>query len=139
MIAITVDTSALFSILLLEPDCELIAACMRASERRYISTATIFESYCVIRRPDLVPHRDKLQPLIDYLDLSIVPFDTAHLEIAQSAYSLYGRGSGHAAELNMGDCFSYALSKALSLPLLFKGLDFIHTDIQPAAHVKLTN
>ena len=44
----------------------------------------------------------------------------------------YGRGTGHPARLNMGDCFAYALAKTRNLPLLFKGDDFIHTDIEPA-------
>jgi ribonuclease VapC len=127
----------LFSILLLEPDCETIAACLPASERHYVSTATIFKAYCAIRRPNLVDQRDRLQPLIEYFDLTVVPFDAAHLEIAQFAYIQFGRGSGHAAGLNMGDCFSYALSKALSLPLLFKGLDFTHTDLQSATQLSL--
>jgi uncharacterized protein with PIN domain len=43
-----------------------------------------------------------------------------------------GRGSGHPARLNVGDCFAYALARVRNLPLLFKGDDFIHTDIQPA-------
>jgi ribonuclease VapC len=48
------------------------------------------------------------------------------------AHIRFGRGSGHAADLNLGDCFAYALAKTRNLPLLFKGDDFIHTDIVPA-------
>jgi ribonuclease VapC len=52
--------------------------------------------------------------------------------IAREAYRDFGRGSGHPAGLNFGDCFSYALAKATGEPLLFKGDDFLHTDVRPA-------
>lgn len=74
----------------------------------------------------------ELQVLIDRLELTVVPFDLAQLEVARLAYSRYGRGSRHRADLNMGDCFAYALAKTRNLPLLFKGDDFIHTDIESA-------
>jgi ribonuclease VapC len=56
--------------------------------------------------------------------------DQAH--IARAAYRDFGKGSGHPARLNFGDCFAYALAKATDEPLLFKGDDFIHTDVEPA-------
>jgi ribonuclease VapC len=52
--------------------------------------------------------------------------------VGHSAYRIYGHGSGHRARLNFGDCFAYALAKSTGEPLLFKGDDFIHTDIEPA-------
>ena len=52
--------------------------------------------------------------------------------IARQAYRDFGRGSGHSANLNQGDCFSYALAKALDEDLLFKGEDFSHTDVRTA-------
>jgi ribonuclease VapC len=52
--------------------------------------------------------------------------------IARDAHARFGKGSGHPAQLNFGDCFSYALARALDAPLLFKGNDFSHTDIRPA-------
>lgn len=54
------------------------------------------------------------------------------MRIARDAYRDFGRGSGHPARLNFGDCFAYALAKAQREPLLFKGADFTHTDAQPA-------
>ena len=62
----------------------------------------------------------------------IVPVLPEDAEIAADAFLRFGRGSGHKAQLNFGDCFSYALAKSRNLPLLFKGDDFIHTDIEPA-------
>ena len=63
---------------------------------------------------------------------AVVEATLAQLEAARTAYSLYGRDTGHPANLNMGDCFSYALAKTRNLPLLFKGEDFIHTDVRSA-------
>ena len=62
----------------------------------------------------------------------IEPVTEAHAHIAREAYRDFGRGSGHPARLNFGDCFAYALARALNEPLLFKGEDFTHTDITPA-------
>ena len=65
--------------------------------------------------------------------MAIIPFDAEQAIIAADAYSRYGRGR-HPAGLNFGDCFAYALAKKTGEPLLFKGDDFIHTDIPSAAH-----
>lgn len=130
--AIVLDTSAIFSVLLIENDSESIASCLELNQTRHVSAATLLEAYCVVRRPELLSYRVRLRPLLDHLDLNIMPFDAPQLELAQAAYKLFGRGSGHPAGLNMGDCYSYALAKYLDLPLLFKGGDFTHTDIEPA-------
>ncbi len=63
--------------------------------------------------------------------IAIQPVTEEQAHIASQAYSTYGKGR-HAAGLNFGDCFSYALAKATGEPLLFKGDDFRQTDIQPA-------
>jgi ribonuclease VapC len=64
--------------------------------------------------------------------LSVVPFDEAQARIAREAYRDFGKGSGHKARLNLGDCFAYALAKATSEPLLYKGTDFGQTDVASA-------
>lgn len=64
--------------------------------------------------------------------IGIEPMTERHAEIARHAYRAFGRGSGHAAALNLGDCFAYALAKATGEPLLYKGDDFGHTDIASA-------
>jgi ribonuclease VapC len=130
--AIVVDTSAIFSILLIEKDSEAFATALSSSSVRHVSAATLLEAFCAVRRPAQLSLRIRLQPLLDHLDLNVSPFSAQHPLLAQTAYSHFGHGSGHAAGLNMGDCFSYALAKSLDLPLLFKGNDFIHTDVRPA-------
>jgi ribonuclease VapC len=64
--------------------------------------------------------------------VSIEPVTTAQARIARDAYRDFGRGSGHPAQLNFGDCFAYALATETGEPLLFKGDDFGHTDVLPA-------
>src|SRR5205823_12072300 len=64
--------------------------------------------------------------------LIIEPVTEAQARIAREAYLDYGKGSGHPAKLNFGDCFAYALAKVAGEPLLFKGEDLAHTDVAPA-------
>jgi ribonuclease VapC len=61
-----------------------------------------------------------------------VPLDEAQARIAREAYRDFGKGSGHKAQLNFGDCFAYALARATNEPLLYKGTDFGQTDVKTA-------
>jgi ribonuclease VapC len=74
----------------------------------------------------------RLELLVENLSPQVVSFDLGQLAVAKAAYTRFGRGTGHPANLNMGDCFAYAVAKTRRLPLLFKGNDFIHTDVEPA-------
>ena len=65
-------------------------------------------------------------------EIIVEPVTREQAEIARAAYRDFGKGSGHAAGLNFGDCFAYALAKAMREPLLFKGDDFSHTDVAVA-------
>ena len=73
-----------------------------------------------------------LDDLIDNFKIVVEPFTAEQAEIARQAYRDYGKGSGHRAQLNFGDCFSYALARVKREPLLFKGDDFVHTDVRSA-------
>lgn len=64
--------------------------------------------------------------------ISIESVTEAQAQAAREAYRDFGRGSGHPAKLNFGDCFAYALAKSTGEPLLFKGDDFVHTDVVAA-------
>jgi ribonuclease VapC len=97
-----------------------------------VSAANFLEAAIVVdvkRRP--IASR-RLDDLLDELDVVIEPVTEEQARIARTAYRDYGRGSGHPAQLNFGDCFAYALARATGEPLLFKGNDFAHTDITPA-------
>jgi ribonuclease VapC len=80
-------------------------------------------------RPLLLDIFDKT---IVELRIDIVPVDLAQGRLAREAFRRFGKGTGHPAKLNFGDCFAYALAKATGRPLLFKGRDFARTDIEPA-------
>ncbi|MEO3997516.1 type II toxin-antitoxin system VapC family toxin [Mesorhizobium sp. CAU 1732] len=75
---------------------------------------------------------ERLNLLIEKASIDIVPTSESDAVAGIAAHMRYGKGSGHKAKLNFGDCFAYALAKSRNLPLLFKGDDFIHTDIEPA-------
>ena len=125
-----VDTSALVAILLREPDAPGLERLLGAADVRRMSAASYVELCAVIDgRRDQVGSA-KVDRLIRKLEIEIVPFTESQARIARAAYVQYGRGSGHPARLNMGDCFAYALAEDLNEPLLFKGRDFALTDIE---------
>ncbi len=72
---------------------------------------------------------ENILALISDHAVEVIPFTPAQQALAADAHRTYGKGSGHAAKLNFGDCFSYALAKETGEPLLFKGDDFAQTDI----------
>jgi ribonuclease VapC len=127
-----IDTSAIISILLHEPDADAFRIYLDRTAFPMISAATVHEAYCVSVRDKFPQKARQIDEFLRLVEPEIVPFDLEQLAAARDAYSRYGRGSGSAAVLNMGDCFSYALAKSRNLPLLFKGDDFVHTDIKPA-------
>jgi ribonuclease VapC len=74
----------------------------------------------------------RVDELLEVAGAVIEPLTADQARIAREAFRDFGRGSGHAAGLNLGDCFAYALAKATGEALLFKGADFSATDIRPA-------
>ena len=68
--------------------------------------------------------------LVGGMDIEIAPFTERQARLAREAFRDFGRGSGHRARLNLGDCFAYALAKDAGEPLLYKGDDFVHTDVR---------
>jgi ribonuclease VapC len=127
-----VDTSALIAILRAEPDAEAFAVALAAAEAPGISAANYLETAIVIDGArDPVASR-QVDNLLLRGAITVEPVTVAQAHLARAAYRDFGRGSGHPAKLNLGDCFAYALAKDRDEPLLFKGDDFIHTDIEVA-------
>jgi ribonuclease VapC len=127
-----VDTSALVAILRKEPEEPSFGRILDDAESLRISAATYLELSIVIdSRQDPTMSR-KIDDLLDRFSIEIEPVTAEQARIARQAYRDYGRGSGHAANLNFGDCFSYALARAKREPILFKGDDFGHTDLRSA-------
>jgi ribonuclease VapC len=129
---VIVDSSALVAITRNEPDIERFVRALTDAPRPLMSAATYVETAVVVegsRRPDEIRIFDDA---FEEFGISIEPFTEAHALAARAAYRRFGKGSGHRARLNLGDCFAYALAKATGEPLLYKGDDFGHTDIRSA-------
>ncbi len=127
------DTSALIAILRAEPQAAAYARAIESAGIRRMSAASYVEVGAVIDRAgDAVASR-RVDELLSVSDVRIEAVSESQARIAREAYRDFGKGSGHAAGLNFGDCFSYALAKDTGEPLLFKGEDFGHTDIAAAA------
>jgi ribonuclease VapC len=127
-----VDTSALIAILKREPErAEFSAIIERTSEVR-MSAAAYLETAIVVDKPRDPAVSRMLDDLIEQSRITIEPVTAEQARIARLAYRDYGRGSGHPANLNFGDCFSYALARDKREPILFKGDDFVHTDLRAA-------
>lgn len=125
-----VDSSALIAILRPEEDAaRFSAALVDPGHVRRMSAATYLETSIVVdgNRDPILSRR--LDALIAASDIAIEPVTAEQAMIARQAYRDFGRGSGHPARLNFGDCFAYALARASNEPLLFKGDDFNHTDV----------
>ena len=126
------DTSAIVAILRQEPEARRFAEAIEAAPVRRISATTYVEIGAVIDGArDPVASR-LVDALLAMAGIIIEPVTAAQARIAREAYRDFGKGSGHAAGLNFGDCFAYALAKATGEPLLFKGDDFSHTDVAAA-------
>ena len=127
-----IDTSALIAILRNEAEAEQFADAIASADGPAISAATYLETAVVIdSQKDPVASR-QLDLLLEAAGILIEPVTAAQAQIARAAYRDFGKGSGHPAQLNFGDCFSYALATDKRKALLFKGQDFSLTDLGPA-------
>jgi ribonuclease VapC len=130
---VIVDAPALIAILRDEPEATECARAIEAAPQCGISAATFVEAAIIIdgtRDPSR-----RFDDLVREAQLFIEAVTAEQPRIAREAYRDFGRGSGHPARLNFGDCFAYALARATGEPLLFKGDDFLHTDVAPARQV----
>ena len=127
-----IDTSAIIAILREEDEARRFAEAIEAASVRRISAATYVEIGAVIDGArDPVASR-LVDELLATAGIVIEPVTAAQARVARDAYRDFGRRSGHAAGLNFGDCFAYALATATGEPLLFKGDDFSRTDVAVA-------
>ncbi|MEV4115522.1 type II toxin-antitoxin system VapC family toxin [Nonomuraea sp. NPDC049695] len=126
-----IDTSAIVAILKGEPDAAAFGAAIRDAASRRMSAATYLEVAAVVERTRDPAASRLLDDFLNRMKVDIMPVTLQQARIARRAYWDYGRGSGHKAGLNFGDCFSYALARDCREPLLFKGDDFVHTDVTP--------
>lgn len=126
-----IDSSAFLAILQNEPESGPFRVFMRNDPVRVASAATIVETSLVVLARQGEPGLVELRAFIDIAGIEIAPFNDEQAVVAIDAFRRFGKGR-HPASLNLGDCFSYSLARILDQPLLFKGNDFIHTDIRKA-------
>jgi ribonuclease VapC len=129
-----VDASAIIAVLANEPELPLMSDKLNAARQVLVSPLAVYEAslgFARILEGNLVTSATGVRDFLAATKARVVPIDDAIGELALDAFRQYGKGR-HRAGLNMGDCFSYACAKMHRVPLLFKGDDFIHTDIRIA-------
>jgi len=132
---IVIDTSAVVAIFRQESDAARHADRISDDADPVMSAASLVEASIVLRGLKIgAPARAErwLDEFIEAGGIRVEAVTAEQARLARSAYARFGRGTGHGAALNYGDCFSYALARSLNVPLLFKGDDFTRTDIEPA-------
>jgi ribonuclease VapC len=129
-----IDASALVAILLIEPEAESFVAAVERAASISVSPTSVFETVAAIVRVRICSVSDArvlVNDLLDEASIKIVAITPEIGEVAVTAFDRFGKGR-HPAQLNMGDCYTYALAKVLRKPLLFKDDDFGRTDIDHA-------
>jgi ribonuclease VapC len=129
---IVVDSSAVIAIFRQEDDAADYAQRIAADDDPTMSVANVVETSIVLRGlKKLAPDKAErwLDDFIEAAGIRIESVTPEQARLARSAHLRFGKGTGHGAALNYGDCFAYALAKAMDAPLLCKGNDFPRTDI----------
>ena len=124
-----IDTSAVIAILLGEPEASRIAEAMAEDPNRLMSSFSLLEAGIVIEAKKGEAGGRELDLLVHRCEIEIINFTGEQSELARACWRKYGKGR-HKASLNIGGCCTYALSKLTNEPLLFKGDDFLYTDLE---------
>lgn len=126
-----VDSSALVAIVLEEPDADIFERSIKRANDPVLSTVSFVESAMVLFGRLGEEGLQQLDHFVVDSDLMCVAVDLRQAQAAREAWQKFGKGNSP-ARLNLGDCFSYALARTLDRPLLFKGGDFLRTDVAVA-------
>lgn len=129
---IVVDSSAVIAIFRQEEDADQYARSIASDDDPLMSAANLVETSIVLRGlKKILPGKAEqwLDDFIEAAGIRIEPVTPDQAQAARAAHVQFGKGTGHRAALNYGDCFAYALAKAMDAPLLRKGGDFPSTDI----------
>jgi ribonuclease VapC len=132
---IAVDASAIVAILQREAGCEALVAALKAADGAATSAIGVFEATLAVRRILGCSTATAERLITDFLSVShiqVLPLPAGIAQDALAAFDRYGKGTGHPAKLNLGDCFAYAQARQLGAALLFVGNDFGRTDVTPA-------
>lgn len=126
------DSSAIVAIIRREANADTLIEILGRADVRRISAANYVEAATVLDRVENPILSRRFDELLQDSEITIESVTEAQARIAREAYRDFGKGSGHRAKLNYGDCFAYALAKHYREPLLFVGRDFTFTDVTPA-------
>ena len=129
---IVVDSSALVAIVREEADYRSFESAIAQGGPSVIGAPTVVETKMVLSRLPASQVDRFFDRLATGGSLSQVEFTAEMADAAIDAFRRYGKGQGHPAQLNLGDCMCYGVAKVLRATLLYKGDDFSHTDIEPA-------
>ena len=126
-----IDTSAIMAILLGESDATHYERAISAAWPRRMSAVALLEAIMVVEGRAGAAAGRQLDMFLQEAEIELAPVTPEHVEAARRAWRRFGKGN-HRAALNFGDCLAYALAKTTGEPLLFKGDDFAHTDVEAA-------
>lgn len=127
--AFVVDTSAVIAIVCDEPEAAALHRIMAGAEIILLPSSAYLEAGIVLLRRYGDGARAMLDDFLKLGQIEIAPLGPIESGLALEAYARYGKGRGHKAQLNFGDCQTYSVAKSLGLPLLFVGEDFTATDL----------
>ena len=128
-----VDSSAIVAIVWVEPEAEQFVSAIVNNGGATMSAGNYLETSIVIDRDRDPALSARLDTTLNKLAIEIAPVTEAQARLARQAYRDFGKGSGHPAKLNFGDCFAYALATEHGEPLLYKGDDFAHAGMARVA------
>ncbi len=130
-----IDSSALVAMIVGEPDSEHLSSRMEGASSRRTSPIAVYETAAAVSRILAISIGDAEAAVNEILrigSIRVMPVPREAATLALEAFARFGKGRGHTAQLNMGDCFAYACARHFEEPLLFKGADFARTDIEAA-------
>jgi ribonuclease VapC len=130
---VVIDSSALVAIILGEPLAPALLGAIRAARTRELCSVSLLETGIVLVARLGARSLPSLDKLIEDIDCEIVPFDASQGKAAMAAFARFGKGMGHRAQLNLGDCAVYALAAIRGEPVLATGGDFRATDLSVVA------
>jgi ribonuclease VapC len=130
-----VDASAIVAILTREPEADALADLLEVARSPITSPIAVFEAtvgICRKRHASIDEAEEDVREFLEVARIELIPITAKEAETALTAFARYGKGRGHPAQLNLGDCFAYAMAKNYRTSMLFKGEDFNKTDIRSA-------